>query len=113
MTKKLDENAIMNELRGNSAFFKTEPLRSSEEQLSERPVYRTEHRSEDRSNALPVKRRTKRYSFEFYDDQIIALKKLKRGAEDRGESLTLSDMAREAFDNYLKRTEIRTNKRTD
>ena len=67
---------------------------------------RTEKRSENRTDkalsSLPVKRSTKRYSFEFYDDQITRLKQLKRLAEDRGESLTLSSIARDAFDHYLK-----------
>jgi len=63
---------------------------------------RTEFRSEKRTADLPVKRKTKRYSFEFYDDQIFKLKQLKREAEDNGENLTLSDMAREALDFYLK-----------
>jgi hypothetical protein len=57
---------------------------------------------ENRSTSLPIKRKTKRYSFEFYDDQIFKLKQLKRDAEDNGEYLTLSDMAREALDFYLK-----------
>lgn len=68
---------------------------------SERPEFRTEKRPEMRTTPLPIKRRTKRYSFEFYEDQLVKLKQLKRQAEDRGESLTLSDMARAALDVYL------------
>ncbi|MCC6613386.1 MAG: hypothetical protein IT320_07905 [Anaerolineae bacterium] len=72
------------------------------ERNSERTVIRSEVRTDERTmEMLPVRRRTRRYSFEFYDDQIFALKKLKRAAEDRGEQLTLSDMARAAFDLYL------------
>jgi hypothetical protein len=63
---------------------------------------RSEIRPETRATQLPIKRKTKRYSFEFYDDQIFKLKQLKRDAEDNDEYLTLSDMAREAFDLYLK-----------
>jgi hypothetical protein len=70
---------------------------------AERTKFRTEKRSEMRTDQLPIKRRTKRYSFEFYDDQIAKLKLLKRQAEDVGESHTLSDLAREAFDLYLNR----------
>lgn len=69
------------------------------ERFSERTEKRTEKRSE--LPTLPIKRRTKRYSFEFYEDQLTRLKQLKRAAEDRGDSLSLSDMAREAFDLYL------------
>jgi hypothetical protein len=68
---------------------------------------RTEIRSEKRTVQLPIKRKTKRYSFEFYDDQIFKLKQLKRDAEDEGELLTLSDMAREALDLYLKSKNVR------
>lgn len=83
----------------------TEVYRSESEtaQPSERKSERTENRSEIRTNTLPIRRRTKRYSFEFYDDQIIQLKRLKRLAEDQGENVTLSDIAREALDLYLKR----------
>ena len=69
---------------------------------SERSEFRTEKRSENRSVDLPIKRHTKRYSFEFYADQIVSLKQLKVKAEMDGESLSLSEMAREALDEYLK-----------
>jgi hypothetical protein len=59
-------------------------------------------RSEKRTVNLPIKRRTKRYSFEFYEDQLIQLKKLKYQAEMTGEQITQSDMVREALDLYLK-----------
>lgn len=72
------------------------------ERTSERTEIRPELRSENRSVALPLKRRTKRYSFEFYEDQLVRLKQLKIKAEMEGESLSLSDMARMAFDDYLK-----------
>lgn len=70
--------------------------------VSERFSVRSEFRSEKRTVALPVKRRTTRYSFEFYDDQILALKRLKYEAEMAGTKVNLSDFAREAFDLYLK-----------
>lgn len=77
------------------------PEHADPERKSERTENRTEKRSEPDLSTLPIKRRTKRYSFEFYDDQIVKLKQLKRQAEDRGESLTLSDIARTALDRYL------------
>ena len=62
---------------------------------------RTENRTEFRPEGLPVKRRTKRYSFEFYEDQLVRLKQLKIQAELAGEGLSLSDMVRSALDDYL------------
>jgi hypothetical protein len=82
-----------------------DPSKASEAETvrnSVRSEFRTEKRSENRTPHLPVKRNTKRYSFEFYEDQISRLKHLKRDAEDQGENITLSDIAREAFDLYLK-----------
>jgi len=62
---------------------------------------RTDNRATERLN-IPIKRRTKRYSFEFYDDQLLKLKTLKHRAEMRGERVYLSDMVREALDYYLR-----------
>ncbi|MEO8391778.1 MAG: hypothetical protein ABI700_02195 [Chloroflexota bacterium] len=67
----------------------------------ERNSERTENRSEKHTEALPTKRRTKRYSFEFYDDQLIKLKHLKYQAEMDGKILSLSDIVRVALDAYL------------
>lgn len=74
----------------------------SENRTEKRTENRSENRTDKALSSLPVKRSTKRYSFEFYDDQIMRLKQLKRLAEDRGESLSLSSIARDAFDYYLK-----------
>ena len=54
---------------------------------------------------LPLKRRTKRYSFEFYEDQLVKLKQLKIQAEMAGESVSLSEMVRLALDAYLRELE--------
>jgi hypothetical protein len=79
------------------------PLQEETERNSERTEFRTEIRSDTSSGALfPHKRRTTRYSFEFYEDQILKLKDLKHHAEMNGEKVTLSDFAREAIDKYLK-----------
>lgn len=69
---------------------------------TERTEFRTEKRSENRTVILPYKRPTRRYSFEFYEDQLRVLKKLKYEAEMVGERVNLSDFAREALDQYLK-----------
>ena len=108
MNKKLDTAAIQNELSGQSVFFqqsknmksKVETNRTenrSEIRSNERP----EQRSEIRSVDLPVKRQTKRYSFEFYEDQIHQIKKIKINAELQGKSIALSEIVRKAIDDYL------------
>ncbi len=67
--------------------------------------YRSENRTEKRSEMtppqLPIKRQTKRCSFEFYDDQLVRLRQLKIQAEMRGQGLSLSAMVRAALDAYL------------
>ncbi len=62
---------------------------------------RTEIRSEFRTANFPVKRRTKRYSFEFYDDQIQKIRQIKIETEMNGESIAMSEIVREAIDKYL------------
>jgi hypothetical protein len=92
----------------DSPFFSppaSKPIQEGEnrttERISERTESRTDNRSEKRTDALPTKRRTKRYSFEFYEDQLIKLKHLKYEAEMGGKILTLSDIVRVALDAYL------------
>src|SRR5579859_3290714 len=79
-----------------------EQLEDSPIRANERNSERTVFRSENRTVSLPFKRKTKRYSFEFYEDQLIRLKKLKIRADMAGESLTQSDIVRQAMDDYLK-----------
>src|SRR5258706_14596254 len=69
---------------------------------SERTKKRSEYRTDMRTDKLPIKRKTKRYSFEFYDDQLTGLKNLKHRVEAAGENITLSEMVRQAVDTYLK-----------
>jgi hypothetical protein len=92
-TKQIDRT-----IEPSSDRSKTKPAETTTERKSER----TEIRSEKRSVTIQTKRLTRRYSFEFFDDQITKLKKLKHEAEMRGERLTLSDIARQALDDYLK-----------
>ena len=70
----------------------------SPERNSERTVFR----SENRTVSLPLKRRTKRYSFEFYEDQLMRLKQLKLQTEMSGENVALSEMVRTALDEFLR-----------
>jgi hypothetical protein len=84
MKKRLNTNQVVNELTGQSAFFKEtateetpasvtiyEDVEKDSERNSERKSDRTENRSEFRTVALPIRRRARRYSFEIYDDQIV------------------------------------------
>lgn len=75
------------------------------EQTNERTVFRSEtrttERAHDRTETLPFKRRTKRYSFEFYEDQLFQLKRLKYESELSGKNASLSEFVRHALDLYL------------
>lgn len=85
-----------------------EPLQQTErnsvrksERTKKRSEIRTELRTENRT-VLPIKRQTKRYSFEFYVDQLTRLKRLKNRVEDEGANISLSNIVRQAVDDYLK-----------
>ena len=71
-----------------------------------RSEIRTEDRSEIRSQALPVKRNTKRYSFEFFEDQIIMLKKIKIKTEMEGRQIAMSEIVRMALDEYFQKQNL-------
>lgn len=53
------------------------------------------------SKTLSYKRRTKRYSFEFYEDQIFSIKRLIYEAHLTGENISQSDIVRQALDEFL------------
>lgn len=82
------------------------------ERFSERKSERNSERKSERSHtppapapvptAIPERRKTTRYSFEFFEDQIVDIKRLKYQAEMEGRKVSLSDFARQAFDTYLK-----------
>lgn len=81
------------------------PTGESETQPTERFSERKNERVEPNLSSFPYKRRTKRYSFEFYDDQILAIKRLVYEANVSGENISQSDIVRAALDKYLKETE--------
>jgi len=70
---------------------------------------RTGERSENLGELMlrtPKVRRVQRYSFNFWEDQIERLKRLRRVVNNKrdpigSKEVTLSDFAREAFDEYL------------
>lgn len=112
---QLDTSVVVNELKGGSLFFQRTP-----ERTDKRTEERSEIRTENRTVQYPIKRLTKRYSFEFYEDQITRVKRIKIETELRGERISLSEIVREALDHYFEtvrknerseeRTEIRTGK---
>ncbi len=84
-------------------------LSDKEHVESNRSEIRTENRTEEhpeirselRSVKLPIKRRTKRYSYEFYDDQIQQIRLIKIQTEMNGETISMSEIVRQALDQYL------------
>ena len=73
----------------------------SEIRTENRTEEHPENRSEFHSIKLPIKRQTKRYSFEFYDDQIQQIRMIKIQTEMKGESIAMSEIVRQAVDQYL------------
>ena len=69
---------------------------------NERLSERTENRTDIRSVVLPTKRISRRHSFEIYDDQLTKMKAIKYQADLKGEKVFLSDLVRNALDEYLK-----------
>lgn len=116
--KQLNTELVLNELKQGSVFFQKENDRT-EDRADQRPEIRSEDRPEERTVLLPVKRRTKRYSFEFYEDQISEIKRIKIETEMIGENIALSEIVREALDHYFAtvrksaRSEERTQERPD
>jgi hypothetical protein len=108
MKKQLNENTIVNELRGSSAFFRNAAARTPERangRTPERPTTRTDDHpnasTPERPDVRTGKRQIARHSFNFYQDQIVALKRLVAQRSLAGDETTLSDLARQAIDDFL------------
>ena len=72
------------------------PNERAHERAGARPVDRSTERS------VPAqKRSTKRHSFEFYEDQFMRLKKISLEHGLRGETISMSDIVRDALDAYF------------
>jgi hypothetical protein len=69
----------------------------TDERNSERTIFR----AENRTVGLPLRRPTKRHSFEFYEDQLLRIRKLKMQAEMAGDMISQSEIVRAALDAYL------------
>ena len=116
MTKKLNADAITNELEG-SAFFprpqREQPEANKPTPLPEKSIIEEEQPTQAipvRVNArTPVrpngKRIITRNSFETYEDQMDSLRKLSLQEKMEGKIGSMSQMVREAIDDYLKKRE--------
>ncbi len=111
-------------------------VRTDEQLVDKQDLYPADRLETDLWSLPPIpnRRKSERYAFQFWADQITRLKKLNQllnllaDLNDRS-AITLSDMAREAFDVYLEqqtikfeemhprepygRTGVRTNQRTN
>jgi hypothetical protein len=63
-----------------------------------RTYVRPYERSDGRTN---VRRVLTRYAFEFYQDQVEQLRRISLEGKMQGEKLSMSEMVREALDEYL------------
>ena len=108
-TKRSGQGADTSWVKNDQTIPLSPNINMSEPQETERKSVRKSERTEIRSDLnsatskgkIPVKRLSRRYSFEFYDDQILKLKQLKYEAGLAGKLLSLSDFVREALDEYL------------
>ena len=137
MTKKLNEGALHNELAG-SVFFnqpvqpEQDPsptpqhgTRSPQAASVQPPAAETrpaaapaQPKPVDRDHLSPlsvrpygrrpVRRTSTRYAFEFYQDQIEALRSLSLEQKLQGRNGSMSEMVREAIDTYIARMLNRT-----
>ncbi len=108
MKKQLKETAVINELRGASAFF-PRPAPAAEspappsQETAVRPTSTAIAEEPVRSvrGVRPVRRKKQRHPFDLYEDQVERLRWL--AAEDRkaGGDGSMSRMVREALDQYL------------
>jgi hypothetical protein len=126
MKKKLNVDAILNELRGNSAFFpdyrpgeKQPPRAEKAESYVSRPQRQEEPAPQGVPPPVPrpgprtvplvrkVKREIKqRQPFDVYWDQYLTLKKISDAEEDFINGRGMSQMVREALDEYFKANNI-------
>ena len=113
MTKKLNVDAITNEL-AESAFFRRpqreQPVINKPTPLPEKKIIQKEQSLRDipertftRSPVRPNgKRIITRNSFEIYEDQMDSLRKISLQEKMEGKIGSMSQMVRDAIDAYLK-----------
>jgi hypothetical protein len=105
--KKIDEGAMVTELREASVFFRT-PETDEPGSLDNPPptqvgkqVVTPLDRTSGRTVGRCAKRIPKRYPFEFYQDQLEELKRLSLAEQIDGGKGNMSEMVREAVDDWL------------
>lgn len=112
MSKKLNEETIFNELKQGSSFFRSpEPISPQTSQVVETNNQINKNRTEypsvlpdDRTVVRKSIRRTVRHPFEIYEDQLDDLRRLKAMLVlDGAPSVSMSEMVREALDNFIKK----------
>ena len=115
MKKRLNTEAITNELAGNSAFFpdyqgqdtSVEDHVTSIPSVSEEPqVPVTKQATTAASSSSPTvsaKRSFVRRSFDLYEDQIAFLTRVSLEERLAGKEGSMNAMVREALDNYIKK----------
>jgi hypothetical protein len=129
MRKKLNIEGVVNELSGASAFFRARPVQD-DEPVAVAPVEEPTRNLNvaDRSSAPAVeqmsdavrsygrpygRRKTTRYAFEFYADQLDALKQFSLHEQLAGGIGNMSNMVREALDAYIVKRRQHEANRTD
>lgn len=108
MSKKLNIQSITNELE-LSAFFPSK--QQPPPPLPEKPLVQEEQPNPpapDRPTNRPSDRATVKHllvrrGFEWYEDQLAALKRVSLHEQMEGQSGSMSAMVREALDDYLKK----------
>ena len=75
------------------------------EHLNSRTPERAHTRTPEQVNTRTGERPIMRCSFNLFEDQFKALKQARNQAEMDGRNMNLSEMARQAFDQYLKNLE--------
>ena len=113
MSKKLNTSAIQNELSGQSVFFKEKPIQPIEKKLSVESTasdVRSVREVRDvRGVRSFTKRERKRHPFDIYRDQLEKLQQMKSEYMMKtGEMKSMSEMVREALDNYIDNKQDRT-----
>jgi len=80
-----------------------------------RPANQTHERPDLRTSVRPFARSKRRlvirYAFEFYQDQIELLRQINLQTKLGGDNLSMSEMVREALDEYITRKNLRPNER--
>lgn len=114
MKKRLNSSQVVNELTGQSAFFKqpatnevvfeseppSEPTASTPPVRAVRDVREVRAVRDERD--LPEKRVMKRHPFEIYRDQLEALQEMKLRKMMEGQLKSMSEMVRDALDEYIR-----------